>query len=226
MKGKSHTTPETSGNDRWEYFRNKAEEQKMTSRKLQNVSDEEKERIFLERAQNLSRAKGKTTEDQDLVKIISFHVAGEFFGIEVKYLQEVYEVTQITQIPCTQEVLVGLINYRGTVLTIIDLRLLFNLNGEERDTQIAFGHAEDQPIIGLAEKILIVEYLDAKAGIIIDKLDNLLEIPKAAIQPVSSFFQAKNSIVKSEVQFNELPLLLIDPKALLNDERLVVNEDV
>ncbi len=213
-------------NEQWAQFKQKAEKQKIATRGRDGISDEEKEKIFFERAQSLKIEKGKTTEDEDLVKVISFHVAGEFFGIEVKCLQEVYEVSQITRIPCTPKVLVGLINYRGAVLTIINLRVLFNLNGEVLPDQNEVDENESRQHAVSTKKILIVESLDTRAGIVIDKLDNLLALPKDAIKPVSAFFRDKNKIVKSEAQINASPLLLIDSNELLNDERLIVNEDV
>ncbi len=211
--------------DLWESFRKRAEAVRQKTKKIQKLSEEEKTRIFLERSEKLRCEKGKSAEEKDLVKVISFHVAGEFFGIEVAYLQEVYEVHQVTKIPCTPPVLVGLINYRGTVLTIINLRTLFNLSdviapeaGSEKN--------KNDPSAQPTEKILIVAHRETKAGIVIDKLDNLLELPKDAICPVSSFFHDKNKIIKSEAKINDLPMLFIDPIMLLKDERLIVNEDV
>lgn len=212
-------------NDSWTYFRKRAEALRQKTKTIREISEDEKQNIFLKRAENLRTEKGKSIDDKDLVKVISFDVAGESFGIEVKYLQEVYEVNRITKIPCTPEVLLGLINYRGTVLTIINLDILFQLS----DVSSSEAHSKNdknnlisQPI----DKILILAYMGAKAGIIIDKLDNLLELPKDEIRPVSSFFHEKNKIIKAEAKINNVPLLLIDPIALLSDERLVVNEDV
>jgi len=210
----------------WENFRKRAEDLQTRSQSIRNVSDAEKARIFKTRAQSLSQEKGQTVGDQDLLHLIAFYVADEFFGIEVKYLQEVYETSEVTKIPCTPDVLVGLMNYRGTVLTLIDLSILLDLRRHAQGNEISASSDEGyQQVLG-AEKVLVVEHAGVKAGLLIQKLDNLLELPKDSIHPVSSFFQDKNQIVRWEAKLQNRPLLVIDPEEMLNDEQLIVNEDV
>ena len=222
---KDHKTKETE-DVIWENFRKRAEVLRNSARSIRLISEDQKETIFQARADSLSLEKGKVCEDKDLLKLISFYVAGELFGIEVKYLQEVYEVAQITKIPCTPAVLTGLINYRGTVLTIINLSALFELQPGDGAAKGPVRENRYRPYADVSKKILIVKYEGTKAGIVIERLDNLLELPKASVQPMSSFFHNKNRIITSEIKMNNLPLLMIDPEELLNDERLVVNEDV
>lgn len=204
----------------WKNFRKRAKDLRTRSELICEVSPAEKKRIFRARALALSQEKEQTLGDQELLHVISFYIAGEFFGIEVKYLQEVYETTQVTKIPCTPDVLVGLINYRGAVLTIIDLSILLDLRRHRKNNETPAEAVLD------AKKILIVEHAGAKAGLIIQKLDHLLELPRDRVQPVSSFFRDKNQIVKWETQYDDMPLLVIDPEAMLTDERLNINEDI
>jgi len=211
----------------WARFRKRAKDLQDSSLSIQSVSSAEKKRIFQARAQALSQEKGRTLGDEHGLHLISFYVAGEFFGIEVKYLQEIYESTQITKIPCTPDVLVGLMNYRGAVLTIIDLSLLLDLRREGPKHKKVLSDQSDLPSpVSVSEKVLIVEYAGAKAGLIIQALDTLLELPKDTLQAVSPFFQDRNPIVKWEAKHGNMPLLIIDPEEMLNDERLLVNEDV
>lgn len=209
----------------WANFRKRAKDLQASSLSIKTVSSVEKKRIFQARAQALSQEKGRTLGDEDRLHLISFYVAGEFFGIEVKYLQEIYESTQITKIPCTPDVLVGLMNYRGAVLTIIDLGLLLDLRREGPKHKEVLSGQSDLPT-SVSKKVLIVEYAGAKAGLIIQQLDTLLELSKDAVQAVSPFFQDRNKIVKWETKHGNMPLLIIDPEEMLNDERLLVNEDV
>src|SRR3989337_653313 len=71
----------------WIKFRKRAEELQKKSNSIREVSKDEKERIFKERAEKLSLAKADYRDDKTLLKFISFYVAGELFGIEVKYLK-------------------------------------------------------------------------------------------------------------------------------------------
>ncbi len=212
--------------DVWEKFKKRAEALRNKSQMIHKITEDEKDRIFNERARNLSFEKGKTREDEALLNIISFKLDCGLFGIEVQYLLEVYEVNQITKIPCTPSVFSGLINYRGAVLTIIDLNLLFGFESELTEHKNEVSRGLDFLTSNIKSKILIVEYKGSQAGIVINQLDNLLELPKESIQPVSTFFYEKNKIVKSEIQINNTPLLMIDPGELLKDKRLFINENV
>jgi len=203
-------------NEGWDTFRRRALELQNASKTTCRASGEEKKRLFYERSLNLRRKKGQTTEETEQLKVISFYVNGEFFGIDVKYLQEVYETEQITKIPCTPHVLAGLINYRGKVLTIVHLPILLDLQDDPKAL------APDSSF----KKILVVELDGVSLGLSIDKLDQLLKLSKKEIQPVSSFFRDKNKFIQSGFQMDKQPLLIIDPEALLNDERLTVVEDV
>ncbi len=211
----------------WARFRKRAKDLQASSLSIKTVSSVEKKRIFQARAQALSQEKGRTFGHEGGLHLISFYVAGELFGIEVKYLQEIYESTQITKIPCTPDVLVGLMNYRGAVLTMIDLGLLLDLRREgPKDKEVLSDQSDLPTPVSVSEKVLIVEYAGAKAGLIVQALDTLLELPKDAVQAVSPFFQDRNQIVKWEAKHGNMPLLIIDPEEMLNDERLLVNEDV
>lgn len=212
--------------DHWEYFRKKTNDLRNIAKQHRDLSSDEKEAVFIQRAKSLQQEKRKGTAQKDFLKVISFHVGGELFGIEVKHLQEVYEANRIVRIPCTPSVLVGLINYRGTVLTIIDLSILFDIEKEPEHDPARPQEERHRPVEHKPHIILIVEYSGKRAGIIIDKLDNIIELPAKHIQPVSSFFQNNSKIVKSEAQWKDKPLLLIDPEALLCDERLYINEVV
>ncbi len=210
----------------WGKFKRRAEELRKISEAIREVKDDEKEKIFKERAEKLSQGKDYFIGDKDILKIISFYVAGEYYGIEVKYLQEVYEVNTITNVPCTPSVLEGLINHRGSVLTIINLRVLFDLQDNNILKQEQFNINSDKVNTDFFYKVLVLNCSGIKAGIIIDRYDRLMELPIESIQEVSSFFHDKNKIVKSEININNLPLLIIDPEELLNDKRLIINEDI
>jgi len=210
----------------WKKFRKRAEDLQKNLETLREISDEEKENIFKERAVKLSLTKSKTEDDKDLINIISFYIGGEFYGIDVEFLQEIYEVNNITRIPCTPAVLAGLINHRGSVLTIIDLKILLNLEDSTASKKKEFDNKRRKPEENSSNKILILDCLESKVGIIIDRFESLLEFPRKKIKPVPLFFLEKNKIVKSEVHVNDHPLLIIDVEELLKDKRLFVNEDV
>ncbi len=208
----------------WQKFKDRAEALRKSSMKIHKISETEKNTIFKTRAHELSLEKGGTKEETNILNLITFSVSDELFGIEVKYLQEVYEVKKITKIPCTPPLFSGLINYRGDVLSIVNLQVLFDSGSNFESAALNPEPQQNAP--QEKQKILIVAHGGNKLGVVIEKLDNLLELPPEIIRPVSSFFYEKNKIIKHEVKINGLPLLIIDPGELLSDKRLYINEGV
>ncbi|MBI5749292.1 MAG: chemotaxis protein CheW [Nitrospinae bacterium] len=218
--------------DIWEKIKKRAKEIQKKSELLGKISDSEKEKIFKERADKLSRIEKKSDDGKDLIKIISFNIGNELYGIDIKYLNEVYEVDKITHIPCTPQVISGLINLRGGILTVLNLSSLLNPSAGKIQKELPEKKNNDLPRLSKGgmekgvHKILIFGNGGIRAGIWIDSFGTLYELSKDSIQPVSSIFLERNKIIKHEFPINNASLWIIDVEELLNDERLIVNEDV
>lgn len=91
------------------------------------MEDSEKQKILRERARKLA-IEGKN-EDTGNVKfeIVEFMLSGERYGMESTYIREVYPLGDFTPIPCTPSFVLGVINIRGQVLSIIDIGTFFDL---------------------------------------------------------------------------------------------------
>lgn len=207
----------------WEGIRKRAEDIQKSLKSLGEISDSEKDRIFRERAEKLSQIDKTSEIDEKLINIISFNISGELYGIDVNYLQDAYEIDNITKIPCTSSFLSGLINYKGSILTIINLKALLNLS-DVKDSKQKEDKTYKKHKTPVMNKILILNYAGIKAGIVVDYFGSMLKLFKDHIKPVSPIFLDKNKIIKSEAVINNTSLQIIDPEALLNDERLIVNE--
>lgn len=245
MKNKITKIDTKTETDIWGKIRERANEIQKSSELLGKISDNEKEKIFKERAEKLSQIEKKSDDDKDLIKIISFNIESELYGIDIKHLYEVYEVDKITHIPCTPSFIYGLINLRGTILTVLNLSSLFNLSSDKISV-LQTNYVRD--------KILILGSNGIKAGIRVDSFGSIYELSRVTIQPVSSIFLERNKIIKYEFPVNpvrssptgkqfasigNLPpsekasngvnntsLRIIDVEELLSDERLTINEDV
>jgi|SRR3989304_1622326 len=219
-KNKRKETVAKTETDIWERIKKRAKEIQKKSELLGKISDSEKEKIFKERADKLSRIEKKSDDGKDLIKIISFNIGNELYGIDIKYLNEVHEVDKITHIPCTPQVISGLINLRGSILTVLNLSSLLNPSAEKIQKELSEKKNNE------LQKILILGNDGIRAGIRVDSFGTLYELSKESIQPVSSIFLERNKIIKHEFPINNASLWIIDVEELLNDERLIVNEDV
>ncbi|OGQ61194.1 MAG: hypothetical protein A3G39_07105 [Deltaproteobacteria bacterium RIFCSPLOWO2_12_FULL_43_16] len=220
MKNKITKIDTKTETDIWERIKKRAKEIQKKSELLGKISDSEKEKIFKERADKLSRIEKKSDDGKDLIKIISFNIGNELYGIDIKYLNEVHEVDKITHIPCTPQVISGLINLRGSILTVLNLSSLLNPSAEKIQKELSEKKNNE------LQKILILGNDGIRAGIRVDSFGTLYELSKESIQPVSSIFLERNKIIKHEFPINNASLWIIDVEELLNDERLIVNEDV
>lgn len=220
MKNKITKIDTKTETDIWERIKKRAKEIQKKSERLGKISDSEKEKIFKERADKLSRIEKKSDDGKDLIKIISFNIGNELYGIDIKYLNEVHEVDKITHIPCSPQVISGLINLRGGILTVLNLSSLLNPSAEKIQKELSEKKNNE------LQKILILGNDGIRAGIRVDSFGTLYELSKDSIQPVSSIFLERNKIIKHEFPINNASLWIIDVEELLNDERLIVNEDV
>ena len=231
IKHKTKGSVAMTNTDVWEKIRKRAKEIQKKSELLEKISDSEKKKIFRERADRLSQIKKESDDSKDLIKIISFNIGKELYGIDIRYLNEVYELDKITPIPCTPQTISGLINLRGSILTVLNLNLLLNPSAETTQKELSDELSSFHPSLAKREnrgmhKILILSSGEIKAGIRVDSFNALYELSKDSIQPVSSIFFEKNKIIKHEFFVNNTSLWIIDVEELLNDKRLIVNEDV
>ena len=83
--------------------------------------------ILQTRAAELASGKDDFQPDSASLEIITFMLAGESYGIESEFVREVYSMKDFTQLPGLPAHIFGLINVRGRILTVVDIKSLFNL---------------------------------------------------------------------------------------------------
>lgn len=110
--------------------------------------------------------RSETIEEQ----LVVFQLAGEAYGVDIAYVQSIIQMQKITTVPGAPDFIEGIINLRGSVVPIVDLRTRFDLPppaGEEGTV------------------IIIVELDDQQVGMVVDKVTDVIEIPEGAIEPPS-----------------------------------------
>lgn len=109
-------------------------------------------------------------------KYMTFKLANEEYGLQILKVREIIGIMDITRVPCTREFIRGVINLRGKVIPVIDLRLKF---------QMAPCEATDQTVI------IVVQYACAghqlTMGILVDQVLEVLSIASNQIEPAPSF---------------------------------------
>jgi len=87
---------------------------------------EERNRILKDRARLLAHIP-PARSDRNEIEVIAFTLARETYAVELKYVREVYPLRDLTPIPCTPSFLMGIINIRGEMCAVVDLKRLLDL---------------------------------------------------------------------------------------------------
>ncbi|MHB0991471.1 MAG: chemotaxis protein CheW [Burkholderiales bacterium] len=172
-------------------------------------TDEEILSILKERAQILARETAPAEAAADNIEVIEFVLAHERYAIESEYVREVYPLEDITPLPCTPVFVLGIINLRGEILSVIELKKFFDL-----------------PEQGLTDlnKVIVLESNGMEFGILADVVSGIRRISRADIQPSLPTLTGIREDYLLGVTAERV--VILDAEKLLNDKKLVVQEEV
>ncbi len=119
---------------------------------------------------NESLAIDKQSEAEDVIQMVGFVLAGEFFGVDILMVQEILKEIPITGIPDSPDFIEGVINLRGNIIPIIDLRKRLNLMPSDKDERSGTWTI----ILNIGGRV---------TGVIVDQVTRVLKIPQGAVQP-------------------------------------------
>jgi purine-binding chemotaxis protein CheW len=106
--------------------------------------------------------------------IVGFQVGRETYGVPIKSLHEIVRVPEITAVPDAPDYLEGVINLRGKIVSVMDLRKRFG---------------QKQVALKKQNRILVVEHQGRLAGLIVDSASEVLKIPADAVEAPPAVFQ-------------------------------------
>ncbi len=152
--------------------------------------------------------------DEQKGKYMTFKSGNEFFGLKIQYVSEIIQFQAITAIPETEDYIKGLINLRGKVIPVIDVRLRFKQKPFEYNDRTC---------------IIVINVKDMLIGLIVEKIAEVVEIKEENILPppaIGRTDKVQNKYVYGIGKVGDSVKLLLDPDKLLNDEDLSVVEQV
>ena len=170
---------------------------------------EETKRILTERAQSLARAPAKAAAGDQFIEVIEFVLAFESYAIETRYVREVEPLDHLTPLPGTPAFVLGIVNVRGEILSVIDLRKFFEL-----------------PEKGLTDlnKVIVLESENMLFGVLADGVAGVRQVPVADIQPsLPTLTGIREAYLRGVTPGR---MVILDAEKLLTDESIVVQERV
>jgi purine-binding chemotaxis protein CheW len=140
------------------------------------------------------------------VQIIGFRVGRETFGVPISLVHEIVRVPEITVVPDSPAYLEGVINLRGKIVPVVDLRK-------------RFGQQPSQ--IGKKNRILITEMEGKLVGLMVDGASEVLKIPASEIaQPPPALNDAGQNYISGVGKTNGRLIMLLDLKNILRPNGL------
>ena len=170
---------------------------------------EEKKTILRARAKNLAQEPEKKGDAEEYLELLAFLLAHETYAIETVFIGEVYPLTELTPLPCTPDYIRGIINIRGQILTILDMKKFFDL-----------------PEKGITDlnRVIVVRHEDMTLGILADEIIGIRNIPgKGLNTPPPTIPGIHAGYIKGVTGEG---LILLDMERFLNDRQLIVHEEV
>jgi purine-binding chemotaxis protein CheW len=172
------------------------------------LTPQQKRRILEQRAHALAQSHTQDSEQVETLQIVEFALGSQHYAVETSDVREVQHVTSITPIPCTPSFVLGVINVRGRILSVIDLLDFFYLpptRASQNDAVIVLGIEE------LEVGVLTEGILGARA----------VPVPEFHAIP-SGFSGIPDAYVRG---LTKEQLLLLDIERILLDKRMLIGAD-
>ncbi len=145
---------------------------------------------------------GNGATQAELLQLVSFHLGGEEYALEILKVQEIIRMVDLTRVPNSPDFVEGVINLRGKVIPVIGLRRRFNLEARQRDAH---------------SRIIVVEVNGSVVGFEVDAVNEVLRIPADTVEPPPRLAKAEREYVSGVGKLNNRLLLLLDVDRLMTD---------
>lgn len=148
--------------------------------------------------------------DKDL-QVVGFRIGRETFGLPIAMVREIVRVPEITAVPNVPDYVEGVINLRGRIIPVVDLRKRFGQKSLEPDKR---------------NRIVVVEVENRSIGFLVHSASEVLKIPPSEVEsPQSVFQEGELSCVSGVAKLNgRLVILLSVPRLLQASELRAVQE--
>lgn len=144
------------------------------------------------------------------VQLVIFKLANEDYGLPIQKVQEINRIVPVTRLPQTPDFMEGIINLRGRVIPVVDLRKRFGL--------IAKPHEDDT-------RIMIVDIGGQTVGIIVDAVNEVVQMPGSSIEPPPPTFILDARYIEGVGKLeNRLIILLNIDQVLTSQETIALKE--
>jgi purine-binding chemotaxis protein CheW len=146
------------------------------------------------------------TEDKQTGRYLTFNLGDVMFGIEMPYITEIIGKQMITELPDMPCYMKGIINLRGKIIPVLDVRLLFGKEEREFDDRTC---------------VIVIDIEGMPVGLIVDRVSEVVTISSADVSDVPKANQGQTSrFIKNIGKTENSVVLILNCEKLLNDQEI------
>lgn len=173
-----------------------------------NASPENR-KIFRERAENL-RQLTTSSDFTGLMPLAVIGLNGEYFGLDLEVVREFTDIRNVTPIPCCPPHIVGNMNLRGEIVTLVDIRGALNLPSAA----------------GAASQAIVIRVDDVVAGLPVDRVFDVMYLRPQDVTPVpAAVNSSSNEYLRGTAPYSEKMLSVLDLPKIISNGELTVNDE-
>ncbi len=168
--------------------------------------------IFRQRAENLRLPLVSLTDSTGLYPLAVVALGGEYFGIDLTAIQEFTSIRNLTHIPCCPSHIVGNMNLRGEIVTLVDIRSVLNLPTAP---------------VKVGSQTVVVQVKDIIAGLPVDDVSDVMYVNLTEIKPVPIAISGEHgTYLQGTISLFDRTLGILDLTKMMTQGELVVDTEV
>lgn len=205
---KDSSTEKTQDID-WQQLKRRMAASSAAIKRALEPSDEDIKRILKARAQALAKEPLAPDDPLDDLEFVEFRLANERYGFELRHVREVGPLQSLTPLPCTPAFVLGVINLRGEIVSVIDLKKFFDL-----------------PEQGLTDlnKVIVLQSAEMTFGVLADRILGIGRVPLNRIQlSLPTLTGIREAYLKGVTPQRTV---IVDAGKLLDSKDLIVHQQV
>lgn len=144
-------------------------------------------------------------EDTQKGKFLTFTLGNESYGIEIRHVTEIIGIQPVTEVPELPEYIRGIINLRGKIIPVMDVRLRFKKKFREYNDRTC---------------VVVIDIEDVSIGLIVDSVSEVMSIPDTEIVAPPDVKRSGNKYIKGIGKTGNDVKLILDCEKLLSEDEL------
>ncbi|MEA1975792.1 MAG: chemotaxis protein CheW [Bacillota bacterium] len=139
---------------------------------------------------------------EEIIEYVIFKIENEYYGLNIKFVENIEKAQAITRVPFAESYIEGVINLRGNIIPVVDLRIKFDLEKKEMTKD---------------SRIIIINFDNYHIGLVVDSSSEVVQLNKENIESAPRIGNlVRNDFIKEVGKDNERIIMLLDIKKILD----------